>query len=278
VQSPPDVLVIEPRQGLGALSLRELVAYRELLVFLVWRDLKVRYKQTALGVLWVVLQPLINVVILSLLFGALLKVPSAGIPYPLFVCAGLLPWHFFATSLTRTSVSLVSNADLVRKVYFPRLIVPLASVASTLVDFAVAALVLIALLIYYRVAPSSRLLFVPAYLLLAVTVATGFGTWLAALNVRYRDVGHVIPFLLQVWMYLTPVAYGSTLLPERLRAWLWLNPMTSVVEGFRWTLTGSALPPAGLLGSAAAGLFAVFVLLTGLAYFRRVERTFADIA
>ncbi|HRN66653.1 MAG TPA: ABC transporter permease [Promineifilum sp.] len=267
-------LIIEPARGHFSLQLDRLWAYRELLYFLVWRDVKVRYKQTALGVAWVVLQPLLTTLIFTVLFGLLLKVPSGDMPYPVFALAGLIPWQYFAGALTRTSSSLVGNAHLITKVYFPRLIIPLTGVLSGLVDSAIGFVLLAALLVVYGIWPTAAILLLPAFLLLAMATALGFGLWLAALNVRYRDIGYLVPFLIQIWLYATPVAYGSTLIPERYRWLLGLNPMTGVVEGFRWALLGQE-PPGRLF--ALSVTISVVVLLTGLVYFRRTERTFADV-
>lgn len=275
----PLVIRIRPTRGWVNLQLRAVWEYRELLYFLVWRDVKVRYKQTALGVLWIVLQPVVSMVVFSLLFGELLKVPSGGVPYPVFAYAALLPWNYFAGSLTRSSGSLVNSANLITKVYFPRLIIPISGVLSGLVDFAVAFVVLIGLALYYGIALTPALLWLPLFLLLAVLTALGFGLWLAALNVRYRDVGYLVPFLVQLWMYVTPVIYGSTLIPERYRFLLALNPMTGVVEGFRWALLGSAAPAAEMSVWTFGVSLAVVavVLVSGAVFFRSTERTFADI-
>ena len=272
-------VVIEPGRGWLDLQLRPLWQYRELLFFLVWRDIKVRYKQTALGVAWIILQPLVSTGIFSLLFGGLLQVPSGGVPYPLFALAALVPWNYFAGSLTKSGTSVVNSANLITKVYFPRLIIPLAGVLSGLVDFAITSLVLAALMAFYGVAPTVGILFLPLFLLLAMLTALGFGLWLSALNVRYRDVNYLIPFLVQIWMYATPVIYGATLIPERFRFLLALNPMTGVVEGFRWALLGrqlaDAAPPGPLL--AIPILITLVVLASGLIFFRHTERTFADV-
>ena len=273
------VTFIRRTRGLGALQLAAVWEYRELLFFLVWRDVKVRYKQTALGVAWIVLQPVISTVVFTLLFGGLLNVPSGGVPYPLFAMAALVPWNYFAGSLTRSSTSLVASSNLITKVYFPRLIIPLAGIFSGLVDFAVTFLVLVVLMIFYRVTPTWGVLLLPVFLLLAMVTALGFGLWLSALNVRYRDVNYLVPFLVQTWMYLTPVVYGATLIPEQFRFLLGLNPMTLVVVGFRWALLGGAAPtsqaPAGILVLSLVVLVAV--VAGGLVFFRRTERTFADI-
>ena len=272
-------LVIEPTRGWAALQLRAVWEYRELLYFLVWRDVKVRYKQTLLGVLWVVLQPVISMVIFTLLFGRLLQVPSGEVPYPIFAYAALLPWNYFASSLTRSSTSLVGSAHLITKVYFPRLVIPISGVLSGLVDFAVAFLVLIVLMVWYGIVPTLATLLLPAFLLLALITALGFGMWLAALNVRYRDVNYIVPFLVQIWMYATPVVYASTLIPERYRFLLGLNPMTGVVEGFRWALLGNRLADAAAPGPlfAVSVAISLVVLVSGAVFFRNTERTFADI-
>jgi lipopolysaccharide transport system permease protein len=272
-------VVIEPSRGWVSLQLRALWEYRELLYFLVWRDLKVRYKQTALGAAWIVLQPIVSMVVFSFLFGTLLKVPSGNVPYPIFAYAALLPWNYFASSLNRSSTSVVGSAQLITKIYFPRLIIPISGVLSGLVDFAIAFLVLIGLMVYYGVAPTLAVVWLPAFLLLAILTALGFGLWLSALNVRYRDINYLVPFLIQMWMYVTPVIYGSTLIPARFRFLLGLNPMTGVVEGFRWALLGSQLADAqapGLLLVVPVIITAV-VLVSGAIFFRTTERTFADI-
>jgi lipopolysaccharide transport system permease protein len=276
---PAPTVVIEPSRGWPALQLRALWEYRELLYFLVWRDLKVRYKQTVLGVAWIVLQPVVAMVVFSLLFGRLLGVPSGEVPYPLFVYSALLPWNYFAGSLTRASTSLVGSAHIITKVYFPRLVIPISGVVSGLVDFAIAFVVLIGLMMYYKVPPTLAIVLLPGFLLLAVLTALGFGLWLSALNVRYRDVNHLLPFLVQIWMFLTPVIYSTTLIPEPFCFLMALNPMTGVVEGFRWALLGGYLagaqPPGGLFAISIA--ITLLVLAGGVVFFRRTERTFADI-
>lgn len=272
-------VVIQPTRGLAALQLRALWEHRELLFFLVWRDVKVRYKQTALGVAWIVLQPVISTVVFTLLFGRLLKVPSGDLPYPVFALAGLVPWNYFAGSLTRSSNSLVGSSHLISKVYFPRLVIPISGVLSGLVDFGVTLVVLVILMFAYRVTPTWGVLLLPVFLLLAMATALGFGLWLGALNVRYRDVAYLVPFLVQMWMYLTPVVYSSSLIPEQFRWLLGLNPMTAVVEGFRWALTGGAAPAtqtATWLVTVSVAIVAV-VLTSGLFFFRSTERTFADV-
>ena len=276
-QAAPTI-VIQPTRGLASLQLKALWEYRELLGFLVWRDVKVRYKQTALGVAWIILQPLVSMVIFTLLFGVLLNAPSNGAPYPIFAYAGLLPWNYFAGSLTRSSQSLVGSANLITKVYFPRLVIPISGVLGGLVDFAVASVVLAGLMLVYRIPPTANVVWLPFFLLLAMATALGFGLWLAALNVRFRDVNYLTPFLVQIWMYLTPVIYSVTLIPEQYRWLLALNPMTGVVEGFRWALLGGVMqvePPGALFAVSVAISLLVFV--TGAIFFRSTERTFADI-
>ena len=280
----PDILPqyqvkIRPGRGWVDFQLKAVWQYRELLYFLVWRDVKIRYKQTLLGIGWILLQPLISMLIFSGIFGVLLNAPSGGVPYPLFVLTGLLPWQYFAGSLAKASSSLIDSSNLITKVYFPRLIIPLSAVFSGLVDFAVSFIMLLAVMFYYQFAPSYTILWLPALLLLAMITALGFGLWLSAFNVRYRDVKYLVPFLVQAWMYLTPVAYGSTLIPERYRWIMGLNPMTGVVEGFRWVLLGSKLEnaqPSQLIFMISIAL-TFTVLLTGIAFFRHTERTFADI-
>lgn len=270
------VLRIEPSRGWVALRVKELWEYRELLYFLVWRDIKVRYKQTALGAAWAVLQPVLTMLVFTVFFGRLAKVPSDGIPYPVFVYTALLPWQLFAFALTESANSLVGNQNLIKKVYFPRLVVPLGSVLAGLVDFGIAFLVLLALMLYYGIVPSFAILVLPLFLLLAVATALSVGLWLSALNVQFRDVRYTIPFLSQFWMFATPVAYPSRLVPERWRPWYGLNPMAGVVEGFRWALLGKSGSPGPLLW--VSGLVVVLLLIGGLAYFRRMESTFADVA
>lgn len=269
------LLVIEPPTRWSGLKLGELWAYRELLYFLVWRDLKVRYKQTVLGAAWAIIQPLMTMVVFSLFFGRLAKVPSDGIPYPIFSYAALVPWTFFANGLTQAANSLVTSANLLRKVYFPRLTIPVASVLSGVVDFALAFAVLLGMMAYYGVAPTTQVLWLPLLLLLALVAALGVGLWLAALNVQYRDVRYVVPFLTQFWLFATPIAYPSTLLSEPWRTVYGLNPMVGVVEGFRWALLGTDTQPGAVIAASSAA--ALLVLVSGAIYFRRMERTFADV-
>jgi lipopolysaccharide transport system permease protein len=269
------VLVLQPSKGLVQLKLGEVWAYRELLYFLVWRDVKVRYKQTALGAAWAILQPVMTMVVFSVFFGKLAKMPSDGIPYPVFAFAALLPWQLFAFALSESSNSLVSSQNLITKVYFPRLVVPIAAVLAGLVDFAIAFVVLLGLMWYYGIVPTGAIVLLPFFVLFAIATALSVGLWLSSLNVKYRDVRYTIPFLTQFWMFATPVAYPSSIVPEKWRALLGLNPMAGVVEGFRWALLGKAEGPGPLL---AVSVVAVAILLIGgLMYFRQTERTFADL-
>lgn len=268
------MVVIKPMKGLTSLNFREVWVYHELLYFLALRDIQVRYKQTALGIVWAVLQPVLTMMVFTLLFGRLAKLPSEGIPYPIFIFTALLPWQLFAHSLTESSNSLVQNQQLVKKVYFPRLVIPLASVLASLVDFAVAFSVLILLMFYYHVIPLYTIITLPFFILLAILSAFAVGVWLSALNVKYRDIKHVIPFLTQFWMFATPIAYSSTLVPERWKLIYGLNPMTGVVEGFRWAILGKSQPP-GILFAISIGVVLV-LLVTGLYYFRQMESSFAD--
>jgi lipopolysaccharide transport system permease protein len=271
--------VIEPTHGLTFINFPDLWNYRELLYTLIWRDIKIRYKQTVLGVAWVILQPVISTIIFTALFGILLKAPSNGVPYPVFALSGLLPWTFFATSLNKSSNSLVLNANLITKIYFPRITVPLASTLSGLLDFSISFLVLLGVMLFYGIYPTWTILFLPFFLVFAILTALGFGLWLSALNVRYRDINQLTPFIIQVWMYLTPVVYAITLIPERFRFILALNPMTAVVEGFRWSLLGPTNSE-GLVSGwllIVSVLISLCVLVSGAIYFRRTEKTFADI-
>lgn len=268
------VTVIEPSRGSSTLKLSELWEYRELLYFLIWRDIKVRYKQTTLGAAWAIIQPFTTMVVFSMFFGGLAKIPSEGIPYPIFSYAALLPWTFFANGMRHASNSLVGSAHLITKVYFPRLVAPLSSVLAGLLDFAIAFVVLLGMMLFYEVPPTGAMIWLPPFLLLALVTALGVGLWLSALNVRYRDVGFVVPFLTQVWLFATPVAYPSSLLSEPWRTLYGLNPMVGVVEGFRWALLGGN-PPGPMLGLSA--IVAVLLLVGGAYYFRRMEKTFADV-
>ena len=273
--SSPQVVVIKPSKGWVSLNLRSLWEYRELLYFLTWRDIKVRYKQTALGAAWAILQPMATMLIFSLFFGRLVKVPSDGIPYPLFAFAALVPWTFFSNGLNQSSNSLIASANLLKKVYFPRLAIPIATVLAGVVDFILAFLVLLLLIVYYRMTPTINIVWTPLFLALAFITSLGVGLWMSALNVKYRDVRYVIPFLIQIWLFATPVAYPSSLLSQPWRTIYGLNPMVGVVEGFRWALLGTATAP-GLM-FVASSVAALLILVTGAFYFRYMEKTFADV-
>jgi len=268
------MIQIRPTKGWTALNLKDLWLYRELIYFLTWRDIKVRYKQAVLGIAWAILQPLLTMVIFSFIFGNLAKLPSDGIPYPLFSYAAVLPWQLFSSALHRSSVSLVGNANLLTKVYFPRLIIPFSAVLASLVDFGIAFLVMIGLMVYYQVWPTLMILWIIPLTLLALLTALAVSLWLSALNVLYRDVQHMIPFLTQFWMYASPVAYSADLIPTGpWRIIYGLNPLAGVIQGFRWALLG-AQPPDILLAISIA--IVLILLVSGLFYFRRMEKTFAD--
>jgi lipopolysaccharide transport system permease protein len=268
-------LRISPPSRWTSLEFRELWEYRELLYFLIWRDVKVRYKQTALGAAWAVIQPFFMMVVFSLFFGRLAKVPSDGIPYPVFTFCALLPWQLFANALTESSNSLVGNQNLITKVYFPRLVVPISAVLGGLVDFVIAFVILLGMMLYYGIVPGWAIVTLPGFILLAVLTALGVGLWLSALNVQYRDVRYTIGFLVQFWLFLTPVAYPSSIVPEKWRPLYGLNPMAGVVEGFRWALLGKSQPPGAMLWVSVAAV--IVILFGGLYYFRRMEQQFADI-
>jgi lipopolysaccharide transport system permease protein len=268
-------LRIAPSKGWVSLKLHELWEYRELLYFLVWRDIKVRYKQTALGATWAIIQPVFTMLVFSLFFGHLGKIPSDGIPYPIFSFAALVPWTFFANGLGQSSNSLVGNANLITKIYFPRLIVPLASVFSGIVDFLLAFVVLLGMMLYYGLVPTLNVLWLPLFVLLALVTSLGVGLWFSALNVEYRDVRYVVPFITQFWLFATPIAYPSSLLSQPWRTVYGLNPMVGVVEGFRWALLGTNTAPGPIIAVSSAA--ALVILVTGAFYFRRMEKTFADI-
>jgi homopolymeric O-antigen transport system permease protein len=274
-EARPPVVVIRPSRGWAPLQLRDLWQYRELLYFLIWRDVKVRYKQTALGAAWAILQPFLAMVIFSVFFGRLAGMPSDGVPYPIFAYSGLVPWTFFAYGLNQASNSLVGGANLVKKVYFPRLIMPLAAVLSGVIDFALAFLVLIGLMLFYGMVPTLAVLLLPLFGLLAMITALSVALWLSALNVEYRDVRYVVPFLTQFWLFATPIAYPSSLLSEPWRTLYGINPMVGVVEGFRWTLLGAGSPPGAML--IVSSVVALALLVGGAFYFRRMEATFADV-
>jgi len=273
---PPITTVIEPSRGWVPLKLSQLWEYREVLYFLVWRDIKVRYRQTLIGVTWAIIQPFMTMVVFSVFFGRLAKMPYDGTPYPLFVLAALVPWTFFANGLTLSANSLVHSSHLITKVYFPRLLVPLARVLTGLPDLALSFLVLLGMIWWYGLLQSRpALVWLPALALLGFVTALGVGLWLSALNVQYRDVQHAVPFVVQLWLFATPIAYPSSLLPGAWRTVYGFNPMVGVVEGFRWTLLGSGSAPGPMV--AASALAALVILVTGAFFFRRVERTFADV-
>jgi len=273
-QAQPLLRIAPPRGGLE-LNLRELWEYRELLYFFVWRDIKIRYKQTAIGAAWAVLQPFLTMVIFSLFFGRLARMPSNGLPYPIFYYSALLPWTYFAGALQNATATVVEQQRVITKVYFPRLVLPLAAVISGLLDFAIGLLLFLAMMLYYGIVPTAAALLLPGFLLLAVLTAVGVGLWLSALNAIYRDVRYIVPFLIQFWLFASPVVYPSSLVPERWR-WLYgLNPMAGVIEGFRWALTGRGQPPSLLLAASAGAV--LLVLFGGLLYFQKMEATIADV-
>src|SRR5262249_45597174 len=266
----------EAPQRWEALDLREFWRYRELVYFLTWRDVKVRYKQTVIGAGWAILQPFLTMVVFSILFGVLLSVPSEGVPYPVFSYAALLPWNFFAGPVPRSDNSLIVDANLISKVYFPRLILPLSAVMSLVLDFAIAFIILLIMMFYYGIVPGVAVLTLPLFLVLALLTALACGIWLSAVNIKYRDVAYVIPFLTQFWLFVTPVAYPSTIIPEPWRVFYGLNPMAGVVEGFRWALLGQKNLAWDLVFISV--LVVLALLMSGLFYFRRTEHEFADIA
>jgi lipopolysaccharide transport system permease protein len=271
----PPVIRITPPNRWWALPFRELWEYRELIYFFVWRDIKIRYKQTAIGAAWAVLQPFMTMLIFSLFFGKLAHIPSLGLPYPIFYYSALLPWMYFSSALQNSTSSIVENQRLVTKVYFPRLSLPFSSVLSGLVDFAISFLMFMVLVIYYRIPPTPAIFLVPFFLLLAVLTALGVGLWLSALNAIYRDVRYVVPFLVQFWMFASPVAYPSSLVPAKWR-WLYgLNPMAGVIEGFRWSLTGHGTPPGRIM--IVSCTMVLVLLFSGAAYFQKMESTVADV-
>ena len=269
------VLLIRPSQGWASLKLQELWEYRDLLYFLTWRDIKVRYKQTVLGASWAIIQPLFTMVVFSLFFGKLAKIPSDGVPYPIFAFAALVPWTFFANGLSQSSNSLVGSSHLITKVYFPRLVIPISSVISGTLDFAISFLVLLGMIVFYGITPTGNMIWLPFLLLLAFVTALGVGMWLSAMNVQFRDVRYVVPFLTQIWLFATPIAYPSSLLSEPWRTIYGINPMVGVVEGFRWALIGTDTAPGPII--AVSSLVALALLAGGALYFRRMEKSFADI-
>jgi homopolymeric O-antigen transport system permease protein len=266
---------IQSSKGWAPLKLHDLWEHRELLYFLAWRDVAIRYKQTIFGASWAIIQPFMTMVAFSLFFGQLAKIPSDGVPYPIFSYTALLPWNYFAQSLAKSSNSLVGSANLITKVYFPRLLLPIASVLPPLLDFAIAFIVLLGMMVFYGISPTPAIALLPVLLIVAVMCALGTGLWLSALNVEYRDVAYIVPFLTQLWMVATPIAYPSSLIEEPWRTLYGVNPMVGVIEGFRWALLGTQPPEALLMLSASVS---VLLLLSGAFYYRRAERTFADIA
>ena len=272
---PVTVTYIKPMSGWSGLQLNELWRYRELLLYFAWRDIKVRYKQTILGASWAIIQPFFTMVIFSLFFGRLAKVPSDGLPYPIFSYAALVPWTFFSNALTQASNSLVAGANMIKKIYFPRLTMPIATVLAGVVDFILAFVVLISMMLFYGLTPTINVLWLPFFLLMALVTSLGAGLWLSALNVQFRDVRYAVPFLTQAWLFATPIAYPSSLLPEFWRPFYGLNPMVGVVEGFRWALLGTDTAPGPIV--AVSSLVALAFLVSGAFYFRRMEKTFADV-
>ncbi len=271
----PTTIYIRPTRGFAALNLGDLWHYRELIVFMIWRDIKVRYKQTLLGALWAVIQPLMTMLVFNFLFNNVAKVSSDGIPYPIFSFTALLPWGLFTTALNTASRSLTSNHNMITKTYFPRLVLPMASVLGGLVDFGIAFVILGGMMVYYKVTPSLTALWaVPLFVLLAIISALGVALWLSAINVQYRDVGYALPFITQFWLFITPVAYSSTVISGKWQIIYALNPMAGVVNGFRWALLGSGGGPDLLVAISSA--ISLVILVTGLIYFRNMERTFAD--
>lgn len=274
-QGEARVTHIQPHRGLRVLDFRSVWEYRELLYYFSWRDIKVRYKQTVLGASWAVLQPFLTMLIFSVIFGLFAKMPSEGVPYPIFAYCGLLPWQLFSFALSETSNSLIGNSHLITKVYFPRLLVPVAGLLTGLVDFAIAFVLLIVMMFYYHLPLRGTVLVIPLLLLLAIISSLGVGLWLSALSVKYRDVRHILPFITQFWLYATPVAYPSSLIPHKWRFLMGINPMSGVIEGFRWALLGTAQVDFRLM---ALSIFSVLILLAGgLVYFDRMENTFADL-
>ncbi len=268
-------ILIQPSKGLFHLDLADLWKYHELLYFLVWREVKVRYKQTVIGAAWAILQPVMAMVVFTIIFGKFAKIPSDGLPYPVFAYTALLPWNLFAQSLTRSGASLVENANLITKVYFPRLMIPLGAALAPIVDFFVSFLVLLGLMAWFGISPTWGILALPFFLVLTLITALSVNLWLSPLNVKYRDVGHTLPFLSQFWMYASPVVYPVSLVPERWQSLYSLNPMVGVIEGFRWALLGKQSPNFMAMAISTAVVFAL--LLGGIVYFKKAERTFADV-
>ena len=274
-EGPAQVRVIRPQRKAFSLNLREIWSHQELFFFLVWRDIKVRYKQTVIGAAWAILQPLFTMIVFSIIFGSLAKIPSDGVPYPIFSYCGLLPWGLFAKGIAQASNSVVANQHLISKVYFPRLLIPVAAVMTGIVDFAIAFVVLIGMMFYFGMPLTWQIVWLPLFLVVALMTALGVGLWLAALNVRYRDIKYVLAFITSIWLYATPVIYPSSLLSGRFAFLLELNPMSGVVEGFRWALLGTGVAPGRMFLISTLG--SILLLVTGIFYFARLERTFADV-
>jgi lipopolysaccharide transport system permease protein len=270
-----DEIVIEPPRGWFSLRLDELWNFRELLFFFIWRDITVRYKQTILGVAWAIIQPLLTMVVFSVIFGKLAKLPSDGIPYPIFSYTALLPWQLFSSAIGNASSSLVSNQNMITKTYFPRLILPMSSVLSGLVDFIIAFFILLGMMFFYKITFTLRILLLPAFTLLALITAMAAGMWLSAINVRYRDIKYVTPFLIQLWLYSTPIAYSISIIPEKWRILYGLNPMSSVVDGFRWAILGQSYSLGPMIIVSIVTVLVFF--LSGLVYFQHMEQSFADL-
>ena len=273
--SDTPIVIVKPSKGWVSLNLGELWEYRELLYFLTWRDIKVRYKQTVLGAAWAIIQPFFTMVVFSLFFGKLAKVPSDGIPYPIFAYAALVPWTFFASGLNQSANSLVGDANLIKKVFFPRLAIPISIVIAGVVDFVLAFIVLLGMMVFYGIFPTLNIIWLPFLLLLTLTASLGAGLWLSALNVQFRDVRYTVPFLTQFWLFATPIAYPSSLLSEPWRTLYGINPMVGVVEGFRWALLGTDTAPGPIM--IVSSLVALALLIGGAYYFRRLEKSFADV-
>jgi lipopolysaccharide transport system permease protein len=268
-------IIIKPKHGWQLIDFKELQAYRGLFYFLMLRDIKIKYKQTVLGAAWAIIQPFFTMIVFSLFFGTLAKVPSDNIPYPIFSYAGLVIWTYFANSLSVSANSLVGNTELINKVYFPRMLVPIAPVVAGLLDFIIALSVLLIMMLFYGLYPTPRLFLFPVLTLLTVMIASGVGMWLAALNAQYRDIKYTVPFLIQLWMFVSPIVYPASMVPERFRAWYAINPMAGVVESFRSILLNKTPIPLGML--TISTIMAIVLLVSGALYFRKMERTFADV-
>ena len=273
--APRQFIEIRSKKYLYNLELGSLWQYRELLYFLIWRDLKVRYKQAAIGAGWAIIQPVFTVFIFTVIFGRFAKIPSDGIPYPVFAFSAVLPWTYFAEALRRSSTGLVDDSELIRKVYFPRLILPFAGIITPMFDFLLSFLVLLPLLLWYAIVPTWKLVFLPLFLAVAMTAAIAVGLWLGPVNIRFRDVKHTLPFLIQIWMYASPVVYPLSIIPDRWRLLYSMNPMVGVIEGFRWVLLGSDNPDFRVMGISVFCAF--LVLLGGIVFFKKMERSFADV-